>query len=90
MFLRMARVRLSVDIDAELKHRIAVLAALRGTTISQLVVEAVRKTTDLEDVIPSDVSTASLHGALSRYSSSEKRKREQDAWADHIEHVEKR
>ncbi|MFP4510362.1 MAG: ribbon-helix-helix protein, CopG family [Spirochaetota bacterium] len=86
----MARVRLSVDIDAELKHKIAVLAALRGTTISELVVEAVRKTTDLEGVFPPDQSTVSLHGALSHYSSREKRKHEQDAWADHVDHAEKR
>lgn len=39
----MARVRLSVDVDPSLKHRLAVLATLRRTTISEIVIEAVQQ-----------------------------------------------
>lgn len=38
----MARVLLRVDVEPELKHRLSVLAALRGSTISDIVVDAVR------------------------------------------------
>ncbi len=38
----MARVRLGVDVEPEIKHRLAVLAALRGVTMSDFVVDALR------------------------------------------------
>jgi len=79
----MARVRLSVDIEPELKHQIAVLSALRGTTISDLVVQALRRVlaeAGTEDLVknPSD-----LAGALRRYADADKRSREDSAWPEH-------
>ena len=81
----MARVRLSVDIEPEIKHQLAVLAALRGVTMSELVVNAVRKV--LADEGTSEIvhSAGGLAGALRRYADPQKRGREDSAWANQVE-----
>jgi hypothetical protein len=79
----MTRVRLSVDIEREIKHRIAVLAALRGLTISEVVVEALRKElsdTGMQELIQ---RPSRLAGALRQYADAEKRSQEESAWAAH-------
>jgi|AVFP01.1.fsa_nt_gi hypothetical protein len=76
----MDRVRLSVDIDPATKHRLAVLAALRKTTISNIVVEAVRRTLSEDERVGTDGDTTSAAGVLARYADTERRKREEGTW----------
>jgi hypothetical protein len=80
----MARVRLSVDIEPELKHQLAVLAALRGVTMSELVVEAVSRVLSEEGTEELVKKPSNLAGALRRYSDVGKRAREASAWAEHV------
>lgn len=80
----MARVRLSVDIEPELKHQIAVLAALRGVTIRDLVVEAVRRELAEEGTEELVRNPSNLAGAHRRYAEADKRAREGSAWAEHV------
>ncbi|MDY7027832.1 MAG: hypothetical protein SVR04_06010 [Spirochaetota bacterium] len=79
----MARVRLSIDIEPELKHQIAVLAALRGTTISDLVVQAIRRVLAEEGTEELVKKPSDLAGALRRYADADKRSREDSAWAEY-------
>ncbi len=78
----MARVRLSVDIEPELKHQLAVLAALRGITMSDIVVEAVRSVLTEEGTEELAQDSSSLAGVLHRYADQNKRTREDSAWAE--------
>ena len=80
----MARVRLSVDIHPELKHQLAVLAALRRVTISDLVVEAVRRVLAEEGTEELVKNPTNLAGALRRYADADKRSQEDSAWAEHV------
>lgn len=79
----MSRVRLSVDIDPELKHQIAVLSALKGTTISNLVVTALHRLLNEEGREELVNSPSKLGGALHQYADADKRSREESAWAEH-------
>ncbi|HDQ15373.1 MAG TPA: hypothetical protein ENN41_11235 [Sediminispirochaeta sp.] len=76
--------RLSVDIEPELKHKIAVLAALRGTTISDLVVKALHRVLAEEGGEELVKKTSDLAGALHRYADADKRSREDAAWAESV------
>jgi predicted transcriptional regulator len=80
----MARVRLSVDIEPELKHQLAVLAALQGVTMSDLVVEAVHRVLDEEQTEALVRNSSDLAGALRRYANAGRRDRENSAWAEHV------
>ncbi len=80
----MDRVRLSVDIDPAIKHRLTVLAALRQTTISNIVVEAVQRTLGEDETAAINGDTTSAAGALARYADTERRKREEGAWMSHV------
>ena len=80
----MARVRLSIDIEPELKHQIAVLAALRSTTISDLVVKSLHRVLAEERTEELVKKPSDLAGALRRYADAEKRSREDSAWAEHV------
>lgn len=79
----MARVRLSVDIEPKLKHQLSVLAALRGVTMSDIVVEAVRDVLAKEGTEELLRDSPKLAGALRHYAEVEKRAREESAWAEH-------
>ncbi len=78
----MARVRLSVDVEPELKRRLAVLAALRGVTMSDVVVDAVRVVLAEEGIEGPAGASSGLAGALHRYADKNKRRLEDLAWAD--------
>ena len=80
----MTRLRLSVDIEPELKHQIAVLAALRGVTMSELVIEAVQRVLDEEGTGELVKNPSKLAGTLRRYADADKRAREASAWAEHV------
>lgn len=77
----MSRVRLSVDIDPTVKHRLAVLAALRRTTISEIVVEAVQRVLAEDEVQSVSNGRAGAAGALARYADATKRAREEGTWS---------
>lgn len=78
----MARVRLSVDVEPELKHRLAVLAAIRGVTMSDIVVEALRVVLAEEGIESPGQATSGLAGVLHRYADKNKRILENSAWAE--------
>ncbi|MFP4267047.1 MAG: ribbon-helix-helix protein, CopG family [Spirochaetaceae bacterium] len=80
----MARVRLSVDIEPEIKHQIAVLAALRGVSMSDLVVEAVRRVLAEEGTEELVENSSNVAGALRHYADADRRVREDSAWAEHV------
>lgn len=80
----MDRVRLSVDIDPAIKHRLTVLAALRQTTISNIVVEAVQRTLSEDETAAINGDTTSAAGALARYADTGRRRREEGAWKRHV------
>lgn len=80
----MARVRLSIDVDPAIKHRLSVLAALRQTTISEIVVEAVQRTLAEDEAVAVSTDTPSAAGALAQYADEERRKREEGAWIRHV------
>lgn len=77
----MARVRLSVDVDPTVKHRLAVLAALRRTTISEIVIEAVQRVLAEDEVQSASDGGTGAAGALARYADSTKRAKEEGAWS---------
>jgi hypothetical protein len=80
----MKRVRLSVDIEKEMKHQIVVLAALRGVTISDLVVGAVRRLMTEEHSEELISNPSSLAGVFRRYADAGKRAREGSAWSEQV------
>lgn len=78
----MARVRLSVDIDRDLKHQLAVLAALQGVSMREIVIRALRGVlaeVDAEEMVQPG---AGLAGILHRYADATKREKEESAWAE--------
>ena len=79
----MARVRLSIDIEPELKRQIAVLSALRGSTISDLVVKALHRVLAEEGTAELVKKPSDLAGALRRYADADKRTQEDSAWAEY-------
>lgn len=80
----MSRVRLSVDIDPAVKHRLAVLAALRRTTISEIVVKAIQRTLAEDEAPTLENDKTSAAGALAEYADVNKRKAEDGAWLRHV------
>ena len=78
----MVRVRLSVDVEPELKHKLAVLAAIRGVSMSDIVVKAVQNVIDAEGIENLTKEIPALSGALRQYADYNKRALETTAWAD--------
>ena len=77
----MARARLSVDVDPDIKHRLAVLAALRRTTISEIVIEAVQRALAEDEVQSASEGGTGAAGALARYADATRRATEEGAWS---------
>ena len=81
----MSRVRLSVDVDPSVKHRLAVLAALRRTTISEIVIEAVQRVLAEDEVKSVSDGTSGAAGALARYADVNRRAQEEGAWSRSVD-----